>query len=341
MAEIDELVVRITGDVSGLDSAVAHAQGALAGLTGAQNGSTAATEHGTKAIDDNAEAVKRGTKATDDYSESVKRTTKTQNENTRRTKRTASEWQSAGKQIKSLGEGIDSVTKPFQVASLALGAGGVAAAKFAIDFEDSFAGVRKTVDGTPEQLAEIRQGIIDLTTTGINGRNPVRATTTELNDLAAIAGQLGYKADEIVDFTEVMAQMQSATNLGGEEGAKTLARYMNVTQTAHDKTRNLGSAIVYLGNNYATTEAEIASMAMRLGRTGTLVGMSAADTLGYATALSSMGIEAEAGGTAVSKSWTKIDNAVATGGESLEKFSKVAGKSADEFSEQWKSGRSI
>ena len=141
------------------------------------------------------------------------------------------DWQAMGKTLKSVGEGIDSVTKPIQVAAVALAAGGTAAAKFAIDFEDNFAAVKKTVDGTPEQLAAIRQGIIDLTTTGINGHSAIPMTTKELTELAAAGGQLGIQTENIVEFTETMAQLGSATNLVGEEGAQTLARFMNVTGT--------------------------------------------------------------------------------------------------------------
>ena len=77
------------------------------------------------------------------------------------------------------------------------------------------------------------------------------------------------------------------------------------------------------------------SMALRLGRTGTVVGISAQDVLGYSTALSSLGIDAEAGGSAVSRTWTKLQNAVSQGGEDLDNFSKISGMSADEFKQAW------
>ena len=237
-------------------------------------------------------------------------------------------WQKAG-------QSIDAITKPIQLASVALAAGGVASAKFAIDFEDNFANVKKTVDGTEPQLEKVRQGIIDLTTTGIDGRNAIPQTTAQLTELAATGGQLGIATDEIVNFTETMAQMNTATNLNGAEGAAILAKFMNVTGTEQREVRNLGSAIVDLGNHSATTEADIASMALRLGRTGTVVGISAQDVLGYSTALSSLGIDAEAGGSAVSRTWTKLQNAVSQGGEDLDNFSKISGMSADEFKQAW------
>ena len=241
-----------------------------------------------------------------------------------------------GEKWQKIGDSVNTITKPLQVVATGLAAGGVAAAKFAIDFEDNFANVEKTVDGTPQQLEEVRQGIIDLTTTGIDGRNAIPQTTAQLTELAAAGGQLGIETENILEFTETMAQMGTATNLAGEEGAKTLARFMNVTGTSQDQVKNLGSAIVELGNNFATSESEIASLAMRMGSTGSVVGISAQDILGYSTALSSLGMEAEAGGSAVSRIWMDMQSAVTSGGETLAEFAKVSGKSSEEFAAQWK-----
>ena len=174
-----------------------------------------------------------------------------------------------------------------------------------------------------------------MSTTGIDGRGAIPQTTTELNELAAAGGQLGISQENIIDFTEVMAQMGSATNLVGEEGAATLARFQNVMGVGQNEIRNIGSAIVDLGNNSATTESEIAEMALRMGKYGSSVRMSAADVLGYSAALSSLGIEAQMGGSAIGRTWLSIETAVASGGEGLTKFAKYSGKSAEEFKEQW------
>jgi len=146
---------------------------------------------------------------------------------------------------------------------------------------------------------------------------------------------LGISQENIIDFTEVMAQMGSATNLVGEEGAATLARFQNVMGVGQNEIRNIGSAIVDLGNHSATTESEIAEMALRMGKYGSSVRMSAADVLGYSAALSSLGIEAQMGGSAIGRTWLSVETAVASGGEGLTKFAKYSGKSAEEFKEQW------
>lgn len=286
----------------------------------------AALSGSKKAYTDAQATVKKATEQYEEYEKGLKAAERTDE---------AQNLQNTGKRWKEVGEGIDTVTKPLQYAATALAAGGVASAKFAIDFEDSFAGVKKTVDATPEQLAKIKQGIIDLSTTGIDGRGAIPQTTTELNELAAAGGQLGISQENIVDFTEVMAQMGSATNLVGEEGAATLARFQNVMGVGQNEIRNIGSAIVDLGNHSATTESEIAEMALRMGKYGSSVRMSAADVLGYSAALSSLGIEAQMGGSAIGRTWLSIETAVASGGEGLTKFAKYSGKSAEEFKEQW------
>ncbi len=286
----------------------------------------AALSGSKKAYTDAQATVKKATEQYEEYEKGLKAAERADE---------AQNLQNTGKRWKEVGEGIDTVTKPLQYAATALAAGGVASAKFAIDFENNFANVKKTVDGTPEQLEKIRQEIIDMTTVGINGHSAIPETTAELTELAAAGGQLGISQENIIDFTEVMAQMGSATNLVGEEGAATLARFQNVMGVGQNEIRNIGSAIVDLGNHSATTESEIAEMALRMGKYGSSVRMSAADVLGYSAALSSLGIEAQMGGSAIGRTWLSIETAVASGGEGLTKFAKYSGKSAEEFKEQW------
>ena len=279
-----------------------------------------------KAYEDAQTAVSQATKQYEEYEKGVKAAEKVAN---------AERWQQTGKGLKEVGESIDTITKPIQYAATAALGLGAASAVAAVQFEDNFANVKKTVDGTPEQLEDIRQKIIQMSTTGVNGHSAIPQTTAELNELAAAGGQLGITTDNIVDFTEVMAQMGSATNLAGEEGAATLARFQNVMGVGQNEIRNIGSAIVDLGNHSATTESEIASMALRMGKYGSSVRMSAADVLGYSAALSSLGIEAQMGGSAIGRTWLSIEKAVANGGEGLKAFAKYSGKSAKEFKEQW------
>lgn len=264
----------------------------------------AALSGSKKAYTDAQATVKKATEQYEEYEKGLKDVERADE---------AQNLQNTGKRWKEVGEGIDTVTKPLQYAATALAAGGVASAKFAIDFENNFANVKKTVDGTPEQLEKIRQEIIDMTTVGINGHSAIPETTAELTELAAAGGQLGIKTENISKFTETMAMLGTATNLYGEEGAATLAKFANVTKMDQENFDRLGSSIVDLGNNFATTESDIANMSMRLAGAGTQIGLSQADILGIATALSSVGIEAEMGGSAFSKAMIAMQMATTNG----------------------------
>ena len=163
-----------------------------------------------------------------------------------------------------------------------------------IDYESAFAGVKKTVDATDEQFAQLDSDI----------RNMAKQMPQSASDIASVAeaaGQLGIKTDDIADFTKTMIMLGDSTNLSSEEAAVSLARFASVTGMSADEYSKLGSVIVDLGNNFATTEADIVEMGMRLAAAGTQVGISQADIMAFATSLSSVGINAEAGGTAFSK----------------------------------------
>ena len=199
------------------------------------------------------------------------------------------------------------------------------ATKASIDFESAFAGVIKTVDATEEELAEIRQGIRDMA-------KEIPMAATEIAGIAEAAGQLGIETKNILSFTRVMADLGVSTNMSAEEAATALARLANITQMPQENFDRLGSTIVALGNNLATTESEIVDMALRLAGAGSQVGMTEAQILSMAGALSSVGIEAQAGGSAISRVMVDMQLAVETNSDRLRQFAAVAGMSADQFS---------
>lgn len=240
----------------------------------------------------------------------------------------AEKWVNTGKSMKDVGGAIDDITKPLQFAAAGTLALGVASGKAAMDYETAFTGVRKTIDGTEEQFVALNKGLRNMSET-----TPVAAK--DLANLAAVGGQLGVGIENIEKFTKVIADMNVATNLTGEEGAATLAQFMNVMGENIDNVDRAGSSIVDLGNHSATTERDIAEMAQRMGSFARSVGIDTPQVLGYAAALASMGVEAQAGGSAVGRTWASIQKAVSSGGESLEAFAKYAGVSAEEFKKQW------
>lgn len=223
-----------------------------------------------------------------------------------------------------MGDKLQNAGKKLMPISAGFTAVGVGIGKVAIDFESAWTDVKKTVDGTEEQFEELRQGILDLS-------EVTASSATEIAAVASAAGQLGIATPDIMSFTEVMVKLGDTTNLNAEEAASSLAKFANVTQMSAKDYDRLGSVIVDLGNNFATTESDIVSMATRLAATGELAGLSESQIMALATAMSSVGIEAEAGGTAMSKLLKKIQVSVETGSTDLNNFAKVAGMTSEEF----------
>lgn len=276
-----------------------------------------------------AEYRKQGLSASDAFKQAwseIERTSKTSSDNV------ASHWNQSSESVASGASKIGNIAKTGCTAALsaitavsgALTAAGGYAIKTGIDFESSFAGVKKTVSATDEQLEELRSGILDMS-------KEIPQSASSLAEIGEAAGQLGIKTENIEGFIEVMANLGVATNMSSDQAATSLARLANITGMPQTQFDRLGSTIVALGNNLATTESEITEMGLRLAGAGTQVGMSEAQIMSFAAALSSVGIEAEAGGSAFSKVMVDMQLATEKGGESLDNFANVAGMSADEF----------
>ena len=233
-----------------------------------------------------------------------------------------------GTKMQSLGDSITNVGKKFTVVSAAASAALVGISKSAIDFETAFTGVTKTVDGTDEQLENIRQGLFDLS----------EATASSATDIAAVAeaaGQLGVKTDNVLDFTETMVRLGDSTNLSADEAATAIAQLYNVMGSDINTVDQFGAALVALGNNAATTEADILNMSTRIASSGSQVGLTEQQVLALATTLSSVGLEAEGGGSAISAVITQIDKDVALNSNTLKTWADVAGISVKDFKNLW------
>ena len=236
----------------------------------------------------------------------------------------------------------DLLSLPGMAGKVALGIGAVGIAgtllarqlKPAIDasleLEHSFAFVRKTVDGTKAQLDGMSDSLRRMALI-----TPI--SVKELNGVAAAAGQLGVARENVVEFTRIMAEMGIASDLSAEEAAVGFAQWANITGMAAEDMGKLTSAVVYLGNNTATTESKILNMTLRLASASRIVGITDAEMAGLSASLSSLGIWAESGGNAMSRIMFDMNSAVSQGSDELRLFAATAGKTADQFAADFKS----
>lgn len=234
-----------------------------------------------------------------------------------------------GATMSSVGDKMTAIGKNMSMKVTApIVAMGTLATKASIDFESAFAGVKKTVDATDAEFAVLEKGIRGMA-------KEIPAAATEIASVAEAAGQLGIEKENILAFSRTMIDLGESTNLTADQAATAFARFANITQMPQTEFDKLGSVVVALGNTMATTEAEIVSMSMRLAAQGKQVGMSESQIMALAGTMSSLGIEAEAGGTAMTTILKKMQTAVMTGGKFLDKFAEAAGSNAKDFAAAW------
>lgn len=206
----------------------------------------------------------------------------------------------------------------------AIGIGLGIAVKAASDWQSAWAGVAKTVDGTDAQMGRLEDDLRRLATT-------LPATHEEIAAVAEAAGQLGVRREDIAGFTKTMIDLGVATNLSADEAATGLAQLGNVMGVLPDQAGNAGAALVALGNAGASTESDILAMSLRIAGAGRVIGLTEDQVMAIASALSSLGIEAEAGGSSISRVMVDMSTAVQSGSDKLALFARVAGMSVDEF----------
>lgn len=228
------------------------------------------------------------------------------------------------------GTGMNKLGRVAGLFGVAVAAGLAFSIKKAIDFEDAFAGVRKTVELTEEEFGILEDRFRTLST-------EIPVSFEELSSIGEIAGQLGVTGVEnLAKFTKTVADISVTTNLTAEDAATSFARIANIMKEPLKNIDKMGSVVVELGNNFATTESEILTFSTRIASTAALAGISTSEIFGIATAFSAVGVQAEAGGTAVSLVFQTMIQSVAQGGAKLEEFARITGQTTEEFSKQFK-----
>ncbi|PSS42899.1 phage tail tape measure protein [Arthrobacter woluwensis] len=279
-----------------------------------------------KAADDTAKASERAGKAAERAGERTGRAGKqAQDGNEKSRQSSEQDTQAKERQAAAADKLGGALQKVGIVGVAALGA----SAKAAMDWESAWAGVTKTVDGTPAQMAAMEQGLRNMAKT-------LPATHEELAGVAEAAGQLGVARQDILGFTKTMVDLSVSTNLTADDAATKIAQISNVMGTMKregaEGVSRFGATLVALGNAGASTESEILDMSQRIAGAGAIAGASEVDVLSLANTLASMGVRAELGGGVATRAILKMNSAVRAGGEDLDAWAKVAGVSAQEFS---------
>ena len=240
--------------------------------------------------------------------------------------------------LKNIGKGLGTVSKTLtavanatKVISAVSSGALVGATKSAMDFEQQWVAVKKVLRDDAD-FEKVKQEILDM-------GKVVPTSLESITQAFANASQLGVSADNLSNFVETILRLDSATNISSDEASLQIAQLFNAMGSDVSTVDKFASAIVHLGNNTATTEKQILDMAEGLGAAAKLVGFTDSEVLGLASALSSIGLEAAAGGSSVSRTLTDIDKAMSgvgkTAKERVGQYAKLIGKSVSATKDLW------
>lgn len=204
------------------------------------------------------------------------------------------------------------------------------ASDIARSFEDAFTWVSKTVDGTPEQLAALRQELINMS-------KEIPVTFEQLSSIAAVGGSLWVPIEQMGKFTDTVAKLWVAVDgISAEEAATLLAKIGTVTGEGVGNIDKMGSVVVALGNKMAATEWQILDFTNRIATSAETLGVGSAEIFALSATLTSLGLTAERGAGWVNDVIRNIAVAATKGNEQLKDIAAVSNMSSKEFQKAWK-----
>lgn len=196
------------------------------------------------------------------------------------------------------------------------------------DYEMSAALLEGKLDAPKEEVDALVDAALSMS-------EEIPVSFEEIMALMTGLAAAGVPVENIEKMALVMSQLSAVTGMGADEVSTNMIMFMNAFGLPLDNVDQLSSALVMLADTSISTEADIFAMATKMAATGGLAGFNATQILSLSAAFASMGIEAEAGGTAASKLFKQLQLAAETG-DNIDGLSSVIGVTAEEFSSMWK-----
>ena len=226
-----------------------------------------------------------------------------------------------GTTLTSIGKRVSLMTAPLK----AVGAASFAAAK---NWESAWTSVRKVTKASEEDLQALEA-------TARQMARELPHTHKAIASVFEAGSRLGVATEHLENFSRTMLAVEATTTLSLESAADGFAILANIMGTSQSDFDRMGSTILYLGSNFATTEAEILKMSQNMAGAAVQANLSESEVMGLSTAISSIGLSASAGASAFSGFISDMGRAVAVGGDGLEQFAEVAGMSTLDFAHKF------
>ena len=247
-------------------------------------------------------------------------------------------FSSVGKNLSSVGDGMSNVGNKMQttgkniMGALAPISGAiVGSVKSFADYDDAMSHLSRTSGLTGKDLEAMKASIANMS-------NELGLSEADVAGIAASVAAYGVSGvDDLSEVTKAAAQMQVAfEGVSAEEAAGSIAKFGSITGLSMKEASNLGSCLGALENSSQAMAGDILELNNRIGGMGAAVGMTAPDISAWSTLLINGGISAEAAGSNFSKFQGVLSAACSKGGEAVQGFADVAGMSADDFVQMYK-----
>lgn len=212
-----------------------------------------------------------------------------------------------------------------------------AAAQAGIAQERAFADVKRTAQGTTQDLAELRKAYTDLST------QKVVTPFADLAKIGTLGAQMNIPTKDLKDFTTAVAEFSTVTEMDVEAATTAFGRFGQMMGGLQESSKGAGDGYKILANQVAdlgaksvATEPEIANMMVSIAAQGKSAGFTQNQILALSSTLSSLAIPKEWARGSLQRIFNSINAAAAEGGDAMHTYARAVGVTDAEFQKLWR-----
>lgn len=164
--------------------------------------------------------------------------------------------------------------------------------KKAIEIESAFAGITKVLDGSKEQMAQLKTELIDMTSV-------IPKTAVELMQIAEAGGKLGVPIDQIKEYVDVVAKASTAFEMPADVAGEAFGKIGAMLGYEISQLRQYGDIVNALADSTSADAKNIIDITKRTaGVMGTLK-FNVGTIAGLSAFADQMSVSSEVGATAL------------------------------------------
>ena len=212
-----------------------------------------------------------------------------------------------------------------------------AAAQAGIAQERAFADVKRTAQGTTNDLNELRKAYTDLST------QKVVTPFADLAKIGTLGAQMNIPTKDLKDFTTAVAEFSTVTEMDVEAATTAFGRFGQMMGGLQESSKGAGDGYKILANQVAdlgaksvATEPEIANMMVSIAAQGKSAGFTQNQILALSSTLSSLAIPKEWARGSLQRIFNSINTAAAEGGDAMHTYARAVGVTDAEFQKLWR-----